>query len=93
MSYILISVCVLTAIGMPLVKAFSDPSALKKTVIGIGGVVVIFLISFFASKGEATDKETVATIKLIEAGLITFYILLIVSIASILYTEIRKAIE
>lgn len=92
-SYILIGVCILTAVGMPLVKAFGDPDSLKKMGIGVGALIVVFLVSFFTASGEAMGDATTTTTKMVGAGLTTFYILAIAAIAGIVYTEIKKAAE
>lgn len=92
-AYILIGVCILAAVGMPLSKAIGDPESLKKMGIGVGGVLVVFLISFFISSGENSGEVSETTAKLVGAGLTTFYILAIGAIAGIVYTEIKKAAE
>lgn len=93
LGYILIGVCILTAVGMPLVKAFGDPQSLKKMGMGVGFLVVVFLVSYFTSTGEAQGEVTANTAKLVGAGLTTFYILAIAAIGGIIYTEIKKATE
>ena len=92
-AYILIGVCILAAVGMPLVKAFGDPDSLKKMGIGVGALLVVFLVSYFTASGEAMGDATANTTKLVGAGLTTFYILAIGAIAGIVYTEIKKAAE
>ncbi|MEQ9466676.1 MAG: hypothetical protein RLN88_04645 [Ekhidna sp.] len=92
-SYILIGVCVLTAVGMPLVKAFGDPDSLKKMGIGVGALVVVFLVSYLTASGEAMGDASVSATKMVGAGLTTFYILAIAAIGGIVYTEIKKAAE
>ena len=94
LAYVLIGVCILTAVGMPLMKALGDPESLKKIGIGVGGLLVVFLVAFFTSSGEADWRQllrTATTVKLVGAGLTTFYILAIGAIAGIVYTEIKKA--
>ncbi|GAB4238987.1 MAG: hypothetical protein Tsb0034_14920 [Ekhidna sp.] len=93
LAYILIGVCVLAAVGMPLMKVAGDPESMKKMGIGVGALLVVFLVSFFTASGEATGDETATTVKLVGAGLTTFYILAIGAIAGIVYTEIKKATE
>lgn len=93
LSYILVGVCLLTAIGMPLVKAFGDPQALKKIGMGIGALLVVFLVSFFMSDGGSYDNASETTAKMVGAGLTTMYILAIAAILGIVYTEIKKATE
>ena len=91
LAYILIGVCILAAVLMPLAKAFGDPQSLKKMGLGIGGLVVVFLVSYLLSGGEATDDVSASTVKLVGASLTTFYILAALAILGIVYTEIKKA--
>ena len=93
LSYILIGVCILAAIGMPLVKAFGDPESLKKMGIGVGAILVVFLVSYFTASGENSGEASENAAKLVGAGLTTFYILAIAAIGGIIYTEIKKAAE
>jgi hypothetical protein len=92
-SYILIGVCILAAVGMPLVKAFGDPDSLKKMGMGVGALIVVFIVSFFLADGTAQGDASETTAKLVGAGLTTFYILAIGAIGGIVYTEIKKAAE
>ncbi len=93
LAYILTGLCIVIAIGMPLVKAFSDPDSLKKLGIGIGALLSVFLISFFTSSGEADGDYSESTVKLVGAGIVTFYILAVGAVLGIVYTEIKKAFE
>ena len=92
-SYILIGVCILTAVGMPLMKAMGDPDSLKKMGMGVGALVLVFIIGYFTASGEASGDASETTTKLVGAGLTTFYILAIAAIGGIVYTEIKKATE
>ena len=67
-SYILIGVCVLAAVGMPLVKAFGDPESLKKMGIGVGALVAIFIISFLVSDGSNSGDASETTAKMVGAA-------------------------
>lgn len=93
LAYILTGLCVLVAVGMPLVKAFGDPDSLKKMGIGVGALLAVFLISYFTSSGEAEGDYAESTVKLVGAGIVTFYILAIAAVLGIVYTEIKKAFE
>ena len=92
-AYILIGVCILTAVGMPLVKAFGDPDSLKKMGMGVGALVVVFLIGYFTASGENSGDASETTAKMVGAGLTTFYVLAIAAIGGIIYSEIKKAAE
>ncbi|WP_370087369.1 hypothetical protein [Ekhidna sp.] len=92
-SYILIGVCVLAAVGMPLMKAMGDPDSLKKMGMGVGALVVVFIVSFVLADGTPQGDASATTAKMVGAGLTTFYILAIAAIGGIVYTEIKKAAE
>lgn len=91
-SYILIILCALSAIIIPLVQSFGDPQTLVKSGIGIVAVAVIFLISY-AVAGSVTEGATATTSKMVGGGIITTYILFLVAIVGIVYTEISKVIK
>jgi len=92
LSYILIGLCAVAAIVMPLIKALDDPQSLKKSLIGIGVLVIVMVIAYVIADGTVYEKADTATSKRVGAGLITFYILTVVAIGGIIYTEIKKAI-
>lgn len=93
LSYILIGVCALAAIGMPLVKAFGDPQSLKKMAMGIGAVVVVFVVAYLIADGTEYENASSSASKMVGAGLYTMYILAILAIGGIVFTEIQKAVE
>ena len=93
LSYILVGVCALAAIGMPLVKAFGDPQSLKKMGIGVGAVVAVFVISYLVADGAAYKEASSGVSKMVGAGLITMYILTFLAIGGIVFTEIQKIFE
>lgn len=91
LSYFLVGICLVTAIGMPLVKAFGDPQALKKIGTGIGALLLVFVVSYFIADGTAYGDANETTAKLVGAGLFTMYILAFGAILGIVITEIKKA--
>ena len=91
LSYILIAVCILAAVVMPLAKAVGDPQSLKKMGIGIGALVLVFILSYALSSGQEMGDKSATTVKLVGASLTTFYILAIGAILGIVITEIKKA--
>ena len=93
LAYILIGLCALTAVGMPLVKAFGDFQSIKKIGIGVGALIVVFIVGYILADGTVFEKASASTSKRVGAGLITMYILAIAAIAGIVYTEIKKALE
>lgn len=93
LAYILIAVCALTAIGMPLVKAFGDPESLKKMGMGVGAVLVIFIVSWLIADGTASENASAGGSRRVGAGLITMYILTFLAIGGIVFTEIQKMFD
>lgn len=93
LSYILVGVCALAAIGMPLVKAFGDPQSLKKMAMGVGAVVVVFVVSYMIADGTVYENASSGTSKMVGAGLFTMYILAFLALGGIVFTEIQKMFE
>jgi hypothetical protein len=92
LAYILIGLCALAAIVLPIMQSIGNPASLKKGAIGILGLVVLFVVCYFAANGDTMGAEiTESTSKRVGAGLTMFYILAIVAIGGIIYTEFSKA--
>ncbi|MEM6644291.1 MAG: hypothetical protein AAF616_15030, partial [Bacteroidota bacterium] len=68
-----------------------DPQSLKKIGIGVGGLIIVFIVAYVVSSGEATGEHSATTVKLVGASLTTFYILAIGAILGIVITELKKA--
>lgn len=96
--YILLIVSIAAAILMPLLNAVKTPGTFKKSLIGVGALVVLFVISYaLAGSGvdpvHAAKGVTEGSSKMIGAGLVMFYFTLFGSIIGIIYAEISKAIK
>lgn len=97
-SYALILIALAAAVVLPLINALKSPKDLLKSLMGIGALVVIFLISFGLSGSEVTAKYIAQGVgegssKLIGAGLTMFYIVFFVAILGIVFSEINKALK
>jgi hypothetical protein len=88
-SYLLIILCTLAAVVIPLIKSLDDPSTLIKGGIGLGALVVIFLICFAISDGNDPDVSS-TTSKMVGAGLKTMYTFVFLALGGIVYTEFAK---
>jgi len=97
-SYVLFFIAVGAAIIFPLLYVLQDPKAVVKSLIGIAGLVVMFIVCYALSGNEVTAKAASLGVgegssKLIGAGLIMFYLTLVISIVGIIYSEIAKALK
>lgn len=102
-TYIVAGLTLLLVIGFSLMNLIVKPKAAKNSLIGIGALVIIIIISFIISSPAidplfvidiADDIEvTDALSKQVGAGLIATYILAGLSLLAILYAWISKLIK
>ncbi|WP_144606660.1 hypothetical protein [Algoriphagus algorifonticola] len=99
-SYLLIAVGAVVSILMPLIQSLDNPKSLVKTAAGIIGIAVLFFIAYSISSNEVLPKFEADPFNLTPAGsqfvggmLITTYILALLALLSIVYTEFNKAIK
>ena len=98
LAYILFAIGLLAAIVLPLIKALDEPKQLVKAGIGIGGLAVVFLISWIIASDEVTTMYTtkgvdVGLSKLVGGVLTMMYLLMGIAIIGIVYTEISKVLK
>lgn len=92
--YVLIVLCAIAAVVIPLIQSFGDPQSLVKSAIGLGVLVVVFLISYALAGSDTMGTTTSeSTSKLVGAGLISMYILFIGALVGIVFTEVSKMIK
>lgn len=89
---------VVLAIALSLVNTFKTPGGLMKAVYGIGGLVVVFGICYALSGSEVTPTQaalgiTESSAKLVGAGLLMLYVVMVLAIIGLVYSEINKAIK
>jgi hypothetical protein len=96
--YALLIIAVALTIVFPIIHVLREPSTLLRSAIGVGVIVVLFLISYAISGSEVDLKAaalgvTPTSSKLIGGGLIMFYITLVLSVLALIYSEISKAFK
>jgi hypothetical protein len=96
--YALLFIAVALTIVFPIIHMLREPSMLLRSAIGIGVVVVLFVVSYALSDSEVNLKAaavgiTPSSSRLIGAGLIMFYITLVLSVLALIYSEISKALK
>lgn len=97
-TYFLFFAAVAAAVGMPLINSVKSPGSFKKSLIGVGGLAILFVLSYlFTGSGVTAEQEakgiTESTSKMIGTGLTMFYLCLLASIIGIIYSEISKALK
>lgn len=96
--YTVLIVAVAAAIVLPLLNALKHPKTLIGSLMGIGALVVLFVICYAISDSSVSPTARALGIdesssKLIGAGLYTFYAVFIVSIVGMVYSEVNKALK
>jgi hypothetical protein len=98
LSYALTILAGLAAIAFPLINSVGDPKTLTKSGIGLGALLLVFLISWAISGSEVTalytEFEVGASLsKFIGGILIMMYVLTGIALGGILYTEVTKSMK
>lgn len=98
LAYILFGIGLIAAIVLPLVKALDEPKQLVKAGIGLGGLLVVFLISWAIAGNEVTNMYTekgvgVGLSKLVGGVITMMYLLMGIAVVAIVYTEISKSLK
>ena len=95
-AYILIGIAILAAIVLPLIQSFSNPRALLGALVGVVAIAILFFIGYSIAGNEVTplyirnNVTSEVTSKMIGGALITMYILIILTIISIIVSEVTK---
>jgi hypothetical protein len=97
-SYLFFGVAAIAAIVLPALNLAKSPAGLVKSLMGIGGLAVLFVVAYALSGDEVSQKAatfgiTASTSKMIGAGLVLFYLVLFISIIGVIYSEINKALK
>jgi hypothetical protein len=98
LTYALIGIATVAAIVFPILAVAGDARKAKKTLVGIGSVAVVFVLSYAISDGTVLDSYlkynvTEGVSKMVGAVLIMTYILGIGAIVSAIAGEVLKAIK
>ena len=96
--YALLFIAIASMLVFPVIHMLREPSMLLRSAIGIGVVAVLFVVSSALADSEVTLKAaavgvTSTSSKLIGAGLIMFYITLVLSGLALIYSEISNALK
>jgi hypothetical protein len=95
--FMLFGVAALVAVIFPIIGMVKDFQKAKNSLIGVGILIVIFVLGYALSTeetyrvGESIVEGAVS--RRAEAGLIAFYVMIVMAIVAIIYTEISKAFK
>jgi len=99
-TYILLGIAVVASLLFTLKNLFSNPAGLKKTLMVVGGFLLVVAIAYVLASGTDVSVEEMAgrgietsesTIKKIGMGLNVFFILTIVAILSLVIPAVKNA--
>lgn len=97
LTYIMVGGAAIAAIAFPLIFMIKNRSQAKSTIIGVGTLLGVALISYLLASSEIMIfpgyekfEMTEASTKRVGMGLITFYILSFGAIAAVVYAELGK---
>lgn len=93
--YALFFLGAVSAIVFPIINMAKNPSAAKSALIGVGALVLVFVIAYIFAGDEMTTKyakfiDGPEASKRVSTGLIAFYILAIGAIVATIYSGISK---
>lgn len=98
-TYILLGIAIIASLLFTLKNLFSNPQSLKKTLMVLGGFLLIVAIAYVLASGTDVSIEEMAgrgietsesTIKRIGMGLNVFFILTVVAVALMVLPGIKK---
>lgn len=97
-AYILFGLGTVLAVVLPLISMIQNPKSIKKMLFGIILAVAVVGISYLAASGNPvpvnlSTEPTALTFKITDTGLILVYILLTVSIVSIVTGSIVNMVK
>ncbi|MBT8195683.1 MAG: hypothetical protein HKO56_07070 [Bacteroidia bacterium] len=95
--YILFVLAVLGAVAFPILYMVKHPKEAKMTFMGVGAMLVIFILAYLVSGSEVTAKYDLLNVngsesKLIGAGLITSYIVGFITIVLTVGSQVKSFI-
>lgn len=97
LTYVLFGAALLVLLGFSIIQFISNVSRSKNSLFGIIGLVVVFFLSFLVSSGTDVSETVFSKVgtnyelsKLIGSGLISFYILFVGVVITLIGFEIYR---
>jgi hypothetical protein len=97
-AYSLLAIALGSAVVLSLLNTLKSPGEIKKMLYAIAGMVVLFVISYALAGSEVSADHaakgiTGNTSKMVGAGLIMFYLIAVLAVLGLVFSEINKAFK
>ncbi|NNE01959.1 MAG: hypothetical protein HKN52_02240 [Eudoraea sp.] len=98
-TYLLLGIAVVVSLLFSLANLFSNPKSLKKTLMVVGGFIVVLGLAYVLADGTDIDLDAMAsrgisttetTVKRIGTGLNLFFLLVIIAVGSMILGGFKK---
>jgi len=95
LAYVLFGLAVALMVIFPVVNIIINPANAKKSLMGFLGLVAFFVLAFFMSSSEAlpfsipNPDNVPGVLRFVDTSVISLYLLSIIAVGSIVYTEVR----
>jgi hypothetical protein len=97
LSYVLLILAIVAALAGAVMQAIMNPSKLKGSLIGLGGMLLVIVISYVLADGTVepyyTSDITETASKWSGTGLYAFYILFVLAVLSIASSAVTRFIK
>lgn len=97
-AYLLTGIAAIAAIIFPITQMITNPKNAKKSLVGVIALVAVVVIAYFFSSGELMKFSSAelakfnvpSTLKQVDTGIISTYILVGVAVIAMIYSEVAK---
>ncbi len=92
LTYAMVAISILLAIGFSVWFLLKNFSNAKATLFGFAGIIIVFLMSYFISSNEVYEKFSISASlsQFIGGTLIMLYIIFFGTILTAIYAEVNK---
>lgn len=97
-SYTLTALAAIAAVGFPIINSMNDPKSMVKAGMGVGALLVVFLLSWLISGDEVTAvciefDVNAGVSKMIGGALTMMYLMIFLALGGIVFTEVSKSLK
>ena len=98
LAYILIALAFILAIAFPVYFMLTDLKKAKASLIGVGAVIVVYVVCHLLASGAPVDVEekfmvSEGTMKFIDASIYVVYVLLAITLCTIIFSAVSAVFK